>query len=138
MMAKQTIKLLLVFWCAFAAHAASSPPRPGTLSDDVANLVERSIAIGWAPEQVKLLAGPPEFTEQFVGGIEVWRYRTSKDYLLVAFQDGKVSQVNRRPIPPETPKTTIETAVSQTAKAQPEPQYLPRIGDGLPPVSWTG
>jgi hypothetical protein len=125
-MAKHALSALLVFGL-FAAHAAFAAA-PGNLTDEVALLVEKSIANGWAPEQVKLLAGPPEFTQQFAGGIEVWRYRTSKTYLLVAFQAGKVTSVQRRPIEREVSKATVEAALNQTAKVVETP-YLTRIGE---------
>jgi hypothetical protein len=124
------------------ASGQDHPARPddtGVLTSEAMGIIQKSISVGWTKEQVSFLAGTPEHTQTFSNGFDVWRYRTSSEFLLVAFREDKVVEVSRRPIPEKALKATAERAMNEaaseppsqaptTAPTPPHPSYYSEIG----------
>src|SRR4051794_3827895 len=109
--------------------SAGETAQKGYIASTAADLIEKSIAKDWSREQVRFLAGEPELVQSFPGDVEVWRYRSPKDYLLVAFDKGKVAEVTRKSI---APVVTQPTAAVVVAAADPlTTDYYPAVGHVL-------
>jgi hypothetical protein len=112
------VGVCLLLFLAVGALSQVAPDRRSSFrvfTTETLALVQKCIATSWTREQVSFVAGPPEYVQRFANDIEVWRYRTNSEFLLVAFNRYGVVEVSRRPISPNPLRTEPVKKPNETA-----------------------
>lgn len=93
----------------------------GVIEPELAAKLQSIFAPGSKPAQVTALCGEPEYAREFSTGITVWRYTSGEQYVMFAFVNGSLSQIEFLP-------RQVSPPGGKPAEAQPQPSNSQIIG----------